>query len=352
MSNNAQANAQARLQAAQQARAARNAQQQRFGAAGKKYADTYTPKDIQMCRRVNEWLAEMQPGHSRAQLAKMTGISAGTVSLVLSGQYPSPPTVHLEAMFGAVDRATARTVEPSDMPFTPTSVSKAVFKIIRRAHLDRDFGIFPGRVGVGKTMACKQYARENAKACVLIEAYPGAGAAVVLRLLAQRIGAPAQRRTIADITAVVVDTLRGSDTVIIIDEAETLTDQALLHLRRVSDAAGVGVVLVGTPALLGLVYDPDGKFGQITSRIGFWPPICQTINSEDVKALTAAFYTAATVNSDTVLALAEACQGSARTLRNLLRNASRHCRGSGKRLSADIVQAVDKQTMGGRRLAA
>jgi len=51
-------------------------------------------------------------------------------------------------------------------------------------------------------------------------------------------------------------------------------------------------------------------------------------------------------------ALAEACQGSARALRNLLRNAGRHCQKHGAALTADIVSSIDKQTMGGRRLAA
>ena len=123
----------------------------------------------------------------------------------------------------------------------------------------------------------------------MIEAFPGAGAPVVLRYLIERVGAVGQRRTMAEMTAGLVEALRGSDRVILVDEAETLTDQALLHLRRISDAAGVGVVLVGTPGLMGLVHDPDGKFGQITSRIGFWPPICQAISEDDAAALAAAY---------------------------------------------------------------
>ena len=309
----------------------------------------YTAADMAMCRRISTWLAT--PGRSKAALARAAGISSGTVSLVLDGNYVSPPTAHLEAMFGAIERQTARRRESSDIPFTVTSVAKAVFSVIRRAHLDRDFGLFAGRVGIGKSMALRKYAEENRRAAVLLEAFPGAGAAVVLRILAQRIGAPARRRTIADITAAVVETLRGSDTVILIDEAETLTDHALLHLRRISDAAGVGVVLVGTPALMGLVYDPDGKFGQITSRIGFWPPICQSISTDDVRALVSAF-SAEGVGAEAMAALAEACQGSARALRNLLRNAGRHCQRHDTAVSAEIVRQIDKQTMGGRRLAA
>lgn len=337
------------------ARHARHAVSAGPAAAGpemKSFLPHYTAADMSMCQKIIDWLGDAGVSNTRANLQRATGLSAGTVTQVLSGQYPSPPTPHLEAMWSVVDRAEARNREPSSIPFTPTSVSAAVSAVIRRAHTDRDFGIFAGRVGIGKSMALRQYHAEQRQTSVLIEAFPGAGAAVVMRLLATRIGAPQRRRTIADITATVVETLRGRDTVLLIDEAETLTDQALLHLRRVSDAAGVGVVLVGTPNLTGLVYDPDGKFGQITSRIGFWPAICQSISSEDVKALVSAFDPSLKINSDTLLALAESCQGSARALRNLLRNSSRHCRRAGKRLDADIVRQIDKQTMGGRRLAA
>lgn len=282
------------------------------GAGAPKPFVGYTAADRELCRHIQEWLDDPGPGRTRAALGRAANISSGTVTLVLSGQYPSPPGEHLEAMYGAIERQSARKNEPADIPFTETSVSRAVHSVIHRAHLDRDFGLFAGRVGIGKSMALRQYHRAHRKVSVLLEAFPGAGAAVVMRLLASAIGAPQKRRTIADITAAVVETLRGSDTIIMVDEAETLTDHALLHLRRVSDAAEVGVVLVGTPALLGLVYDPDGKFGQITSRIGFWPPVAQSITAEDVRALAEAYQPGGEFRGETLLALTEACQGSAR----------------------------------------
>ena len=148
-----------------------------------------------------------------------------------------------------------------------------------------------------------------------------------------------------------MDTLGPSDRVILVDEAETLTDQALLHLRRISDAAGIGIVLAGTPALLGLVQDPDGKFGQITSRIGFWPPICQAISEADATALTES-YLGQSLDAETQAAIWTACQGSARALRNLLRSSRRWCGKHQSQIDADVVRQVDRHAMGGRRLAA
>ena len=312
------------------------------------WPEQYTADDIRAAKAINEWLSKR--GHTKTALSRAAGISTGTVSRVLSGQWPSPPGEHLEAMSAALGRAEERGASPSEIPFTPTSVSRAVHAVIRRCHLDRDFGLFAGRVGIGKTVAARRYAEENRGVAVLLEAYPGATAPVVLRLLCEQIGVAAARRSVADRTAALVEALRGGDRVIVIDEAETLTDQALLHLRRISDAAGVGVALIGTPALLSLVYDPDGRFGQITSRIGFWPPVCQAITSEDAAALALA-YLGEVPDEDVQTAIWTASQGSARALRNVVRNTRRWCATKDKPLDADAINRIERTTMGGRRVA-
>ena len=308
-------------------------------------------KNTESINRITEWL-DSGKGRSKAALARTAGISSATVSLILKGRYPSDPTALLEAMVAAVDRDDSRERDPAEIPYTETSISKVVQTVIRRAHQDRDMGFFAGRVGIGKTVALRRYASENPRAAVLVEAYPGAGAPVVLRLIASSIGAVIVRRTVADTTAAIVETLRGSDRVILVDEAETLTAQALLHLRRISDTAAVGVVLVGTPGLLSLVHDPDGKFGQITSRIGYWPAVAQSISEDDAAALTEA-YLGEAPGAEAQAALWAASEGSARALRNLLRHASRKQRRHNEQaLTAKLVRSVNRYATAGRRLAA
>ena len=309
--------------------------------------NTYSAADELAAERARAWLGA---GNTRAALARAAGISAGVVSQILGGTYPSPPGEHLEAMSAAIERAGERLASPADIPYVETSVAAGVRGVCRRAHNDRDIGLYAGRVGIGKTVAAQRYAADN-RGALFLEAYPGAGAPVLLRLLAERLGAQARRRTVADTTAACVDALRGADRVILVDEAETLTDQALLHLRRVSDSAEIGVVLIGTPALMGLVSDDGGKFGQISSRIGFWPPIARSITEEDARALALAYLGEAPA-ADVQAALWAACRGSARALRNVLRNSARWCRRRGRPLDAGVVREVDLRAMGGRRLAA
>lgn len=315
----------------------------------KKTSEQYTPQDRGAVYKIHAWL-DASNKHTKTALAKAAAISNGTVTQVLNYKYPSSPTRHLEAMLDVVARTSERKASPADIPFCDTSISKAIAGVIRRAHNDRDFGIFAGRVGIGKTVAIKRYGEQHSNA-IIVEAFPGADSNVILRMLCERVGAVGQRRTKAQMTTALIDALKHSDRVVIVDEAETLTDHALLHLRRISDSSNTGVVLVGTAGLLGLVHDPDGKFGQITSRIGFWPPIAQSISEDDCAVLAEA-YLGKPPASTVLEALWESCQGSARALRNLLRNSRRQCDKAGNKLTAAVVHAVDQQTMGGRRLAA
>ncbi len=303
----------------------------------------------EVIERIERWLAGKN--RSKAALARTAGISPTTVSLILAGSYPSDPSDHLEAMLAAVEREDARRRDPAEIPYTETSISRAVHAAVSRAHQDRDMGFFAGRVGVGKTVALRRYAAMNPRLAVLVEAYPGAGAPVVLRLIAAAVGAVVVRRTVADTTAAISAALHSSDRVILVDEAETLTAHALLHLRRISDTARVGVVLVGTPGLLSLVHDPDGKFGQITSRIGYWPPIAQAITEQDAAALTEA-YLGQAPGAEAQSALWTACEGSARALRNLLRHARRKQRKNETALTAELIRSIDRYATSGRRLAA
>ena len=310
--------------------------------------DHYSTADAAAVDGIAAWLAE--PGHSQAMLARAAGLSVGTVSRVLHGTWPSAPTAHLEGMLAATERERERRADPADIPFTETSVSTAMARVIDRAHRDRDIGVFFARVGTGKSRALAHHAEIHPRTVVLVDAYPAAGARVVMAHLAERLAPGARRRTIADMTAAVIDAVRGSDLVLLIDEAETLAAQALLHLRRISDA-GVGLVLAGTPGLERLVDDPDGKFGQITSRIGFWPPVIECITEDDARALAEAYLHAAgepDVAPGVHGALWAACEGSARALRNLVRASVRYARRRGGTLTPDIVAAVERGTMRGR----
>ncbi|NHX33649.1 AAA family ATPase, partial [Escherichia coli] len=91
--------------------------------------------------------------------------------------------------------------------------------------------------GMGKTMIIRQYAKENLNA-VLIEADPGYTARVVLEELCNKLGL-SKRGNMHELSESIIQNLRDSGRIILVDEAENLPYRALETLRRIHDKSGV-----------------------------------------------------------------------------------------------------------------
>lgn len=314
----------------------------------KDLSPSYTEEDRELLARVKGWI-NPEEGRDQASLSRKSGVAAGTLSQVLSGGYPSSPTKWLQRLADVVDREWERQRQGlSRIPFCETKTTRNIIKVIERAHRDRDFGTYMARVGCGKTTAIRRYA-ETHKAVVL-DAFDGIDHSTVIRELAEATGAKvATSATLSAKIAAIIRALRGTDTVILIDEAGRLPDLSLGALRRISDIAEVGCVLIGNPELERRIADPDGRFGQITSRIGFWPVVLTAIPADDLAMMARAFLAQAgeEAGDDVISQLVESCQGSGRALEKLLRNTLRSARARSEPVTAALVKRVDTETFRG-----
>ncbi|MGZ8181441.1 MAG: AAA family ATPase [Methylobacter sp.] len=309
------------------------------------YKSTYSDEDKLMVQRINDWLAE--PGRTGADLSRLTEIKEGTRSSILTGAYISSPTKFLQRMIDAIDRVEARNQEAKhDIPFTATSVAVQIETVCKRTHLDRDFGFFSGKVGVGKTTALRSYARKTQSA-ILIEAFEGIDNSTFIHELIIATGSVAVKGTMAMQMAGLIKSLKGSDRVILVDEANWLPKRSFGALRRISDVAEIGVVLVGTAELLPMVQDPEGRFGQISSRIGFWPALAKQISEKDC-ALLVTSYSAEEPTESVLKAFYGCCEGSARTLKNLLKNTYRYANKNNAEITPELIKRINQQAMAGR----
>jgi DNA transposition AAA+ family ATPase len=148
-------------------------------------------------------------------------------------------------------------------------------------------------------------------------------------------------------TAALIRAIKGTDRLFIIDEADKLNRRSLGALRRLSDNAGVGIVLIGTPELLPMVNDPDGKYGQISSRIGYWVQPVNNIKASDAIAMIKK-YTSNSISEDALKAFCIYCEGSARALKNLLRNTYRNALKRAIEVDAGLVEKTHTDTLAGR----
>lgn len=222
---------------------------------------------------------------SIAYIHRLCNIPKGTLSRLLAGSYISPPNKHLIKIAQAIARAKDKN-KNQDIAFVKTSVYQLTKSICDRSRKYANFGLLSGYVGIGKTFSLKQYKKENANT-IIIEANPDMTPGALLNEMLVAANAVAERKNPnanEKITAV-INQLKGSDTLLIIDEAETIQPRTLHYLRRIRDKAGIGIVLSGTEYLLGLIKPAHGQFDQIRSRTPFIPETVKAISIDDAKAL-------------------------------------------------------------------
>jgi DNA transposition AAA+ family ATPase len=308
----------------------------------------YSEADRAMLARVTEWI-NPEAGRDQATLGRLTGMKAGTLSQVVTGKYPTSPTKWLTLLVDAVERWQERQrAGESSIPLCRTETFNRFSKIIARAHRDRDFGCIFARVGTGKTTAIMAYAERGS--AVVLEAFDGIDHSTVVAELVEATGVKIDTKATqsAKVNAV-IKRLKGSDKVILVDEAGWLPDRSLGALRRISDVAKVGVVLAGTPDLEIRIADPDGRFGQITSRTGFWPPVLKEVPANDLVQMARAYLEASGVEAgeEALGQFATSAKGSARLLEKLLRGVLRAARSGGKAITGGMVAEIYNTTFRG-----
>lgn len=131
------------------------------------------------------------------------------------------------------------------LPFTNTIIIMAsVIKAIKQRALLKIIG----KSGTGKTTAIKALIKKLPQA-ILVTAYAGMSKKELLESIAEKIGAEPKRLGTAHLMSAIKDTLKGSDRVIIIDEANFISTISLEQIRHIQDETNTPIILVGTENL-------------------------------------------------------------------------------------------------------
>lgn len=299
----------------------------------------YSADETAQAAKVAVWLEERKL--SRSWLARKAKISSSTISQVLSGKYPASPAAYLRQMLDVLEVETERTADGTP-GYVEGSVHKLVQVVCDRTRKHATFGVVCGHVGVGKTASVKEYARRKSQTLV-VEANPMMTAGSLLdELLAQLGGSTTgmDRKFQA-----VVKALAGTNYLIVVDEAEIMSPQALHYLRRLRDKAQIGVALVGTERLHQLLKPEIGQFDQIRSRVSMWPATVQAITRDDADDMARAALVGHEPDDAVLDALWAFCAGSARVLNESLIPALRDYGLGRQPLTAKLVEAVATQVL-------
>ncbi|MCU7371588.1 AAA family ATPase [Paucibacter sp. O1-1] len=296
----------------------------------------YTEHDLQQSAAIKKWLADREM--TRAWLSRKTRIPSGTVSQILSGKYVSSPTRQLQDMLAALKVEEERASEGTSGYFKG-SVHGLMEVVCDRTRLHQSFGVITGFVGIGKTRFCKEY-RVTHPQTILVEASPNMTPGVLLCELLGQLNTPAPAGLDRKFREV-VRVLRGTNYLIIVDEAEKCSGIALDYLRRIRDMGLVGVVLTGTEKLRNLIQPEHGQFDQIRSRVSMWPKTIERITRDDADEMAREALSDAGDLSDEVLDTIWAYSaGSARVLNESLVPAIRDYGMDKLPLSAKLIEAI------------
>lgn len=303
------------------------------------YPDHYTPDDIGQIEQIKTWLSERD--YKQAALARLARVSSSTLSQILSGSYVTSPSKMLVNVANAMKHADD-TASDALAP-VETSVFRLALTACQMARRYRNFAVLSAFVGTGKTFAVKHYQRTTPNT-YLIEATPTMTVQSLIKLMARTVAGYEGKGSIDDKFQAVIASLQNTDSLLIVDEADTLTPHVLHTLRRLRDLANIGIVLAGTEHLTGLIRPAHGQFDQIRSRTGFWPETVKSITADDAAALTQAAFGDEDVSDEVIKRLYAYSKGSARMLIEGLVAAIQQFRGN-RELNVALVDAVAKQAL-------
>jgi DNA transposition AAA+ family ATPase len=298
--------------------------------------------------KISRWLETQQAaGRNMSQgiLARKAAISGTTVSQVLKGKYPSDVTAHLDKLLEVIEVEDERAADGTP-GYVKGSVHKLMWVVADRTRKHRSFGVVTGFVGVGKTRTCEEYKKAKS-GTLLVPSSPQMTPGVLLAKMLEQLGVSAPRGGLDVKFEEVVRLLKGTNHLIIVDEAENCSSLALHYLRRVRDMAEVGIVLVGTEKLHALIAPQRGQFDQIRSRVAMWPKTIESISRDDAddiarEALREAF---GDVPDDVLDVLWQYAKGSARVLAEALVSSIKDYAPRGQALTTKVVDHVASKVL-------
>lgn len=187
--------------------------------------------------------------------------------------------------------------EPPKAPFCQTPTAQDIADVLVVCQSRADFGVIVGEPGVGKTTAATNFSREH-RYVWLVTMTPATSPLVpcldriawALGALPMNTGAMAARQVIVEkIESARRCALADGEggVLLVIDEAQHLSDAAVEEIRSIYDETPFGLVLVGNRGLIDRwAAKPGAKrtaWAQLTSRIGQQLDI-PSVTEEDIAA--------------------------------------------------------------------
>lgn len=225
-------------------------------------------------------------GNSDRRVAGMLGRSTAAISQYRNKKYEGDLEGFEKDLLSLRKREEDREFPVEDTEFCKTQISKKIWDVLQACEEDGDMGLVIGPAGVGKTKTVQEYKRRSRSAILITADITSKACGAVLYAIAKKMSSTFHGNRNAELLQRIIDQLKNSRRLLIIDEAHFLTWEAFEAVRKIHDCAGIGVCYVGMPRLYSQMQGSKRSYlyDQIFSRIGVRVNITETY-SEDVEAL-------------------------------------------------------------------
>jgi len=184
----------------------------------------------------------------------------------------------------------ARRSAAASLPIAPlwydTSTATRILNALRYAQMAGDFAAIYGGAGLGKTQSAKHHAKISPNVWLVTMSPASSSMGSCLRRIANKLGMTHGIMRTDSLEDAIVERLKDTNGLMIIDEAQHLNNRALHTIQRLQDATQIGFAMMGNE----LVYSQltggrrSAEFAQLFSRIGKRVRLQKPSNG-DIKAL-------------------------------------------------------------------
>jgi DNA transposition AAA+ family ATPase len=151
-----------------------------------------------------------------------------------------------------------------------TKIFKEIVAVCAYAREDKSIVIIDGPAGSGKSMAVHGLKQQYPVDVLIVSDVVTKSPVSILPLIGRQVPLDALKGSISQQLHRIIDKMYNSQRLIIVDEAHFLSWESLEVLRRINDAAQIGIVLCGQERLYLEMKRQKGPFlwDQISSRLG------------------------------------------------------------------------------------
>jgi len=209
-------------------------------------------------------------GIKQSKISKAIETSSTTLSLFINGDYIGDNggiANKIKQFLDMENKKQALSKRPEFCPELENTTE--ILQMTKMIHVLNDILLIYSPAGCGKTVALKRYAATNNNVVYVQADVTTATPRAILSLIFKAMNKKSKATAAAMMTNL-IEMLKDTNQLIIVDEAQHLTSKSFDTLRALNDKAGISIVYSGNPSIIKRMYGrKEEEFDQVYSRIAY-----------------------------------------------------------------------------------